>query len=98
MSVPGGEAQVGVVVPAWQLTGAVNNGGVARWHPLGRAGPTPNVPASRVCSRIEMACKAHIWPNQRCQLYVCIACQLADSIYQLCAAVCELTGLKPVDN
>ena len=48
MSVPGGEAQVGVVVPAWQLTGAVNNGGVARWHPLGRAGPTPDVPALRV--------------------------------------------------
>jgi hypothetical protein len=48
MSVPGGQAQVGVVVPARQLTGAVNNGGVARRHPLGRAGPTPNVPALHV--------------------------------------------------
>lgn len=98
MSVPSGQAQVSVVVPAWQLTGAVHNGGVARWHPLGRVGPTPNVPASHVCSRFEMARKANIWPNQRCQLHVCIACQLADSIYHLCVAVCELTGLKPVDS
>jgi hypothetical protein len=89
MSVPGGQAQVGVVVPARQLTGAVNNGGVARRHPLGRAGPTPNVPALHVCSRFEMACQASIWPNQRCQLHVCKACQLADSIYHLCVAMCD---------
>lgn len=87
MSVPGGQAQVSVVMPAWQLTGAVNNGGVARRHPLERAGPTPNVPASHVCSCFEMACQARIWPNLRYRVHVCIAFQLADSIYHLCIAM-----------
>lgn len=45
MSVPGGQAEIGVTVTTRQLAGAVNNRGIARRHPLWRAWPATNVPA-----------------------------------------------------